>query len=137
MKNYNLLDSSVYLLGLNKLYSYCRGLLTRKDIEKILFKFETYSLNQNERISEKTNKHFVYGLRDVWEVDSIYIQSLSDYNDGFKFIFCAIDTFSKRLWRHPIHSTSGDEGISALQIIFQVCGSLPKNFKSDKGSEVS
>ena len=95
MKNYNLLDSSVYLLGLNKLYSYYRGVLTRKDIEKILFKFETYSLNRNVRVSKKTNKNFVYGLHDVWEVDSIYIQSLSDYNDGFKFLFCAIHIFKK------------------------------------------
>ena len=58
MTNFYLLDSPIYLLGLNKLYSYYRGVLTRKDIEKVLFKFEKYSLNQDERISKKTNTNF-------------------------------------------------------------------------------
>ena len=51
-------------------------------------------------IFRKFKKRKVYSsFRDnVWGVDLADMQSLSKYNNGIKYLLCAIDLFSKHLW---------------------------------------
>ena len=39
---------------------------------------------------------------NIWGVDLAYMQSLSKYNKGIKYLLCAIDLFSKYAWVVPI-----------------------------------
>ena len=45
-------------------------------------------------------KRTVYsGFKDnIWGVDLADMQSLSKYNNGIKYLLCAIDLFSKHAW---------------------------------------
>ena len=66
----------------------------------------------------------VYSLfRDnIWGVDLAHMQWLSKYNKGMKYLFCAIDLFSKYTWV-----------ISFKKIISK--GRKPNKILFDQGSE--
>ena len=51
-------------------------------------------------IIRKFKKRKVYSsFRDnIWGVDLADMQSLSKYNKGIKYLFCAVDIFSKFVW---------------------------------------
>ena len=45
------------------------------------------------------------------------MQSLSKYNKGIKYLFCAIDLFSKYAWVVPIKDKKGTSIVNAFQKI--------------------
>ena len=51
-------------------------------------------------IIRKFKKRKVYSLfRDnIWGADLAYMQLLSKFNKGFRFLLCVIDIFSKCAW---------------------------------------
>ena len=55
-------------------------------------------------IIRKFKKRKVYSsFRDnIWGVDLADMQSLSRYNKRIKYLFCAIDLFSKYVWVIPM-----------------------------------
>ena len=55
---------------------------------------------RHKPIIRKFKKRKVYSsFRDnIWRVDLTDMQSLSRYNKGIKYLFCAIDLFSKHAW---------------------------------------
>ena len=59
---------------------------------------------------------------NIWGVDLAHMQSLSKYNKGIKYLFCAIDLFSKYTWV-----------ISFKKIISK--GRKPNKIWVDQGSE--
>ena len=55
-------------------------------------------------IVRKFKKRTVYsGVKDnIWGADLGYVQLISKFNKGFKFLFCVIDVFSKYAWVVPL-----------------------------------
>ena len=55
-------------------------------------------------VIKKLKKRNVYSsFKDnIWGIDLVDMQSLSKYNEGFKYLPCAIDLFSKYVWVIPI-----------------------------------
>ena len=53
---------------------------------------------------------------DIWGVDLADMQSLSKYNEGIKYLLCAIDSFSKYEWVVPLKNK---RGISVLLMHFE------------------
>ena len=39
---------------------------------------------------------------NIWDVDLTDMQLLSNFNKGFRFLFCVIDIFSKYVWVIPL-----------------------------------
>ena len=60
-------------------------------------------------IIRKFKKRKVYSsFRDnIWGVDLVDMQSLSKYNKEIKYLFCAIDLFSKYAWVVPLKNKRG------------------------------
>ena len=56
------------------------------------------------QIIRKLKRQKVYSsFRDnLWGLDLGDIQSLSKYNEGIKYLLCAIDLFSKYVWVVPL-----------------------------------
>ena len=71
------------------------------------------------RLLENSNRQKVYSsFRDnVWGVDLADMQSLSKYNTGNKYLFCAIDLFSKYAWVVPLKDKRGISIVNAFQKI--------------------
>ena len=63
-------------------------------------------------------KKFIYHLETIfWGFDSTDTQSLNKYNEGNKYLLCAIDLFNKYAWVIPIKDKKGTSIVNAFQKI--------------------
>ena len=77
---------------------------------------------QNElhkQIIRKFKKRKVHSsFRDnIWGVDLADMQLLSKYNKGIKYLWCAIDLFSKYTWVVSLNNKRGITIVNAFQKI--------------------
>ena len=91
---------------------------------------------QNElhkQIIRKFKKRKVHSsFRDnIWGVDLADMQLLSKYNKGIKYLWCAIDLFSKYAW---VASLKGTSIVNAFQKIISE-GRRPNKIWVDQGSQ--
>ena len=76
-----------------------------------------------------------WSFRDnIWSVDLSDMQSLSKYNKRIKYLFCAIDLFSKYAWVVPIKDKKGTSIVNAFQKIISK-ERKPNKIWVDQGSE--
>ena len=87
-------------------------------------------------ITRKFKKGKVYSsFRDnIWGVDLAYMQSLSKYDKGNKYLLCAIDLFSKYAWVIPTKDKKGTSIVNAFQTIISE-GRNPNKIWIDQLSE--
>ena len=89
-----------------------------KPVTKILKKTKVYS-----------------SFRDnIWGVDLADMQSLSKFNNGYKYLLCAIDLFSKYAWVIPLRDKKGTSTVKAFQRIISQ-GRKPNKIWVDQGGE--
>ena len=71
------------------------------------------------QIIRKLKRQKVYSsFRDnLWGLDLGDIQSLSKYNEGIKYLLCAIDLFSTYAWVVPLKDKRGINIVNAFQKI--------------------
>ena len=99
---------------------------------------------QNEQLAEelhksiirKFEKRIVYSTfkDNIWGADLAYMQLLSKYNKGIRFLLCVIDIFSKYAWVVPL-KYKGISIVKAFQIILKQSNRKPNKIWVDKGSE--
>ena len=63
------------------------------------------------------------------------MQSLSKYNKGIKYVFCAIDFFSKYAWVVPLKDKRGISNANAFQKILDSSNRKPNKIWVDQGGE--
>ena len=63
------------------------------------------------------------------------MQSLSKYNKRIKYLFCAIDLFSKYAWVVPRKDKKGVSAVNAFQKIISEGQGKPNKILVDQGSE--
>jgi hypothetical protein len=81
------------------------------------------------------NKIIVNGIDDTWQMDLADMQSLSQYNDGYKYLLICIDVFSKFVAIEPTKDKTGISIELALREIFNRTQRKPKQIQSDEGTE--
>ena len=88
-------------------------------------------------IIRKLKKRKVYSsFKDnIWGADLADMQSLSKYNEGFKYLLCAIDLFSKYAWVIPIKDKKGTSIVNAFEKIIPEGQRKPNKMWVDQGSE--
>ena len=88
-------------------------------------------------IIRKLKKRKVYsGFKDnIWGADLADMQLISKFNNGFRFLLCVIDTFSKYAWVVPLKDKTGISIVNAFQEILGKSGCKPNKIWVDKGSE--
>ena len=62
------------------------------------------------------------------------MEYLIEFNDGYKYILCIIDIFSKYAWCVPL-KTKGVTVLNAIKNVIERSGRSPDKFWSDRGSE--
>ena len=71
---------------------------------------------------------------NIWGVDLADMQSLSKFNNGYKYLLCVIDLFSNYEWVIPLRDEKGTSTVKAFQrIISQGC--KPNKIWVDQGGE--
>ena len=63
------------------------------------------------------------------------MQSLSKFNEGFKYLLCAIYLFSKYAWVIPIKDRKGTSIVNAFKKIIWKGQRKPNKTWADQGSE--
>jgi len=83
--------------------------------------------NYNRRIVN------VYGKNDLWQADLIEMLQFSRKNNGYKYILCVIDCFTKFAWAIPLKSKTAKEVTNAMSKILYTRS--PKLIQLDNGKE--
>ncbi|KAK3927010.1 Putative uncharacterized transposon-derived protein, partial [Frankliniella fusca] len=81
------------------------------------------------------NVTYADNIDESWQTDVTDFQSLKNDNDGFSYILCVIDVFSKFAWAVPIKDNSAPSIIKGFQLIFKNTHRRPTRMFSDKGKE--
>ena len=90
----------------------------------------------HRQIIRKFKRRKVYSLlrNNIWGVDLAYMQSLSKYNKGIKYLLCPIDLFSKYAWVIPLKDKRGISIVNAFQKMVTKRRN-PKKIWADEGGE--
>ncbi|KAK3925500.1 Putative uncharacterized transposon-derived protein, partial [Frankliniella fusca] len=96
---------------------------------------DAYTLHKPARRRFPRNVTYSDNIDESWHTDLTDFQSLKKYNDGFSYILCVIDVFSKYGWAVPIKDKSGPSIIKGFQTIFKTTDRRPTRLFSDKGKE--
>ena len=73
-------------------------------------------------------------MDDQWQCDLMDLQSIAQFNNGFKYALTVIDILSRYGWVRPLKSKHGVEVARAFSSIFRE-GRIPKRIQSDQGKE--
>ena len=63
------------------------------------------------------------------------MQLISKFDNGFKFLLCVIDIYSKYAWVVPLKDKKGVSIINAFKIILKKSNRKPNKILADKGSD--
>ena len=103
------------------------------DVKNWLIRPDAYTLHKPVRHRFRRRQTFTKGIHDLWQTDIVDMQSLSNYNDGVKFLLTCIDTFSKYAWVRPLKNKSGQSVTEAFKSILNE--EIPLMLQSDKCTE--
>ena len=107
--------------------------ISRNKIPSWLQKQDTYILHKPVRYRFKRNRVIVGAIDEQWEADLVTMDSLSKYNNGFKYILTVIDVLSKYAWAEPIKTKTAENLFKDFERILRK-GRKPETFPSDKGT---
>ena len=119
----------------NVLYGHVKGYgLTRKQVNEYLRSKDSYTLHKQTRRG-KRNRIVVNDIDDQWELDLSDLPSLTEHNDGYRYILCCIDVLSKYAWVLSLKRKTAPVLLEGLKKIIETSGRKPKVIRTDKGGE--
>ena len=83
----------------------------------------------------KTRKVIVNHIDEIWSADLVFMDKLSNWNKGFKYLLTVIDVFSKFAWVVPLKDKKGSSITTAFADIIKTYKRKPEYLWVDKGSE--
>ena len=107
----------------------------QKKIKSFLNQQWTYSLHKPIKRKFPWRKYVARGVNEQWQADLVEMQPYSRINQGYRYILCVIDVFSRYAYVRPIKSKSGPDVAEALEDIFRDTQNTPKYLQTDQGKE--
>ncbi|KAK3929730.1 Putative uncharacterized transposon-derived protein [Frankliniella fusca] len=84
---------------------------------------DAFTLHKPARRRFPRNVTYADNIDESWQTDLTDFQSLKKDNDGYSFILCVIDVFSKYGWAVPMKDKSGTSIVKGFEAIFEKNGS--------------
>ena len=112
-------------------------LLRKEEINEYLgkgFRKDTYTLHKPVRKHYSRNRVIVGGIDHQWQADLVDLQSLSKFNNDYKYLLTCIDVFSKFSRVVPLKTKTGKNLATAFQGILK-SGRKPARLQTDEGKE--
>ncbi|GIX81302.1 uncharacterized transposon-derived protein F54H12.3 [Caerostris darwini] len=119
--------------GINALRRAVGKQVKTKDIKQWLETKDSYTLHKPARRNFKKNRVIVGGIDEQFQADLLDLQSIKQFNNGYKFLLTCIDVFSKYAWAIPLKDKTGQSILKGFQKIFKE--RKPKSLQTDKGTE--
>ena len=107
--------------------------LKRKQASKFLQKQDPYTLHKQIRRPKTYRRVYTKRINYLWQADLLDFRNIKNQNDGYSYICCVIDTFSKKLWTFPLKTKSGSALVKALSKHFLLL--RPEKLQVDEGTE--
>lgn len=121
--------------SVDKLAKSMKGKMKKEDVKTWLEAQETYTLHKPLIRRFPRNKYVLSNFNELWQADLSDMQSYSEYNDGFKYLMCVIDVFSKYAFVRPMKNKNAETSKQCFESIFHAAKATPRHIQSDKGSE--
>ena len=106
-----------------------------KTVRQWLKSQSAYTLHKPARKHYLTRRYRTGGMNRLWQADLADMQSLAHANDGYRFILCVIDVFSKKAWAEGIRSKRAADVQAAFEKIFDTALAKPFQVQTDEGLE--
>lgn len=134
-ENYNKPGHELFASGVSNVHRYYQGLLSKADVKSLLASVESYSLHREFKRASR-NPSYTHFKRYQVQIDLIDIQGLSRWNDGFKYLLAAIDTFTRKAFIEPCKDKTGKTVLTAFKTIYQKLDGKIVTLVADRGSEL-
>lgn len=131
MNNYLVAKEPGSFGGVNNLVRYSNK--SKPEVQKWLIGQDTYTLHKPVRKHFRRRRTYAKGINDLFQADLVDVSALARGNDGYRFLLCCIDVFSKRAWVEPLKNKSGESVKAAFDKIFDE--QVPNMIQTDKGTE--
>ena len=109
--------------GAQKLYSVLRKkypvVFTITYINQWLNDQDNYSLQKSRRHRFQTANVRVTAIGEQLDIDLLSMSNIADENDGVRFLLCAIDILSRKLWVRALKNKTAKEVLSAMKDILK------------------
>ena len=110
------------------------------DKNKIDEAFKTsdiYSRFKQHKKSKVYSPIYVSRKRELFQCDTTFFtaEKLIEANNGYSYLLCIIDVFTKMAWVYPMKRVDCKTSIECLKDVFKKCGKPPEKIQTDKGSE--
>ncbi|GFX12484.1 uncharacterized protein TNCV_2929781 [Trichonephila clavipes] len=123
------------LRGVEALHRSVKGKYSKKDVKHWLSQKDAYTLHKPVRHKFQRNRVFVSDIDRQFQADLVDMQSLAEFNKGYKYLLTCIDLFSKFAWAVPLKDKFGKSVKSGLEIIFKE--RKPKVLQTDAENKIS
>ncbi|GFY35760.1 uncharacterized transposon-derived protein F54H12.3 [Trichonephila clavipes] len=118
---------------LNAYKTFCEGPIENTLPSSLMLVWkDSYTLHKPVRHKFQRNRVFVSDIDRQFQADLVDMQSLAEFNKGYKYLLTCIDLFSKFAWAVPLKDKFGKSVKSGLEIIFKE--RKPKVLQTDAGN---
>jgi len=107
--------------------------LQRKHVVGFLRAQKPYTKHQQYRGVKKYRKVWAPDARYLIQMDLLDFRNYTRQNDGYNYILCAINAFTKKLWTFPLKRKSADEVHNA--VFYFLMRERPIHIQTDQGTE--
>jgi Chromo (CHRromatin Organisation MOdifier) domain len=134
LANYVTLPHPSAFSGINNVMAHSN--LNQKQVSKLLSYVDSYTLHREYQKPRVRNPFYIYYLRQQLQVDLVDISGLARFNEGYNYLVCCIDCFSRYLWVRPTKRKEGTEVLGALRDIIDGMTQKPETLFCDRGTEL-
>lgn len=134
LKNYTTPGHPTAYSGLDTVFQYYKGHFSKKQLKKILSTKDVYTLHKHYKELQR-NPTYVHTIRQQFQIDLAYVEELSTFNDGTKYLLNCIDSFTRFAFVRPLQDKKASTFLNAFKSILRQARAKPKFVVSDKGSE--
>ena len=100
----------------------------KKDVDDALVENNVYTRFKEYRKLSTYSPIYVYKKRELFQSDTIFFtnKDLVAANNGYRYLFCTIDVFTKMAWVYPLKKNTCANIIECFKDILSKCGEFPE-----------
>jgi hypothetical protein len=121
--------------SVNSLVKEMKGRMNKQEVKQWLSSQEAYTLHKPVHKRFTRNRYILSNFNELWQADLSDMRTYSQYNDGYKYILCVIDVFSKYAFARAMKKKDSETIKQCFHSIFTEANSTPRHIQSDKGTE--
>lgn len=128
-------NSEIAFSGVTKIKDFYNNEKKNYEIENELASIRTYTRHKEAKKVKKFNPFFVYQPHDMWQIDLMYLPDLAKYNEGYKYLLCLLEVFSRKLYIKILKDKSSISVTNAFDELQKKINIFPRKIVCDMGAE--